>query len=194
MIITVVEPHADDAYLSLHDHIRHWVKGGVEVRVITVFADRKRAPEGREYAALLGAAHEWSGIEGQVHLGETETNIGPLIRQVMDHVLPKLRKDSPVILPLGIQHPEHLATRNALDAGARAYYYMEIPYAQKRKNQESVAALVAGLPLFSLRYPDATKAQAKFWGIFRTQAKFFHFNPMADLRRFPEIILKPKGA
>ena len=57
MIITVIEPHADDAFLSAHGHIQQWLKQGHDVRIMTVERDARRLAEGERYAEKVGAKY-----------------------------------------------------------------------------------------------------------------------------------------
>ena len=52
----VLEPHSDDAFLSLHNTIRNWLKIGDSVTIITVLSGtRKRADDAAKYANAVGA-------------------------------------------------------------------------------------------------------------------------------------------
>jgi hypothetical protein len=175
-VIVVVEPHADDAFLSLHGHMLRWRKAGVEVRIVTVYGDDRRMDEAAAYAASIGATH--------CPIGVPEGGMGNGVRWEAEP-LPDLRlRGDVLIFPLGVQHPEHRTTAAAAPAGA--YRYVEQPYALTTANAEEVAAKAFGRPVLSWLRPNGSKyARAR---LFRTQAMFFHRN-LDRLRSAPEVVL-----
>ena len=58
MHFVVVEPHADDAFLSTHGHILSWVKQGHTVHIVTLHMSDNpvRLTEAKAYADKVGAA------------------------------------------------------------------------------------------------------------------------------------------
>jgi len=180
MKIAVVEPHADDAFLSLGAHMEDWIKKGKEVTIITVYHDIKRGNEAEAYARAIGA--EWRGVGLPEHgggLAEAFEVPTPGLGWV-------LREFSRVYAPLGLQHPEHRAVARALPG---AYVYLEIPYAYKLKNRAEVDELTS-FPEYGLySILTAHGRKARHTGIFKSQSKFFFYNDPKELVRHPEIIL-----
>jgi hypothetical protein len=189
--IVVIEPHADDAYLSLHQHMVDWIKEGKKVVIATVFSGtRKRAKDAAAYAAAIGA--EWAGFELTEGL-----EVSPL--DSVEFGLPGHLGmlyglgDVTIVSPLGIQHPEHKAVRAWIRAGnpeGSEFCYVEIPYYLKLKNQVEVNFLLQNLIMVSLRKPKHYKADEKYWKCFKDQAKFFHFNPPEGYKDIPEMIVR----
>jgi hypothetical protein len=63
--ITVIEPHADDAFLSCHGHILKWIAQCISVNIVTLERDARRDAEAQEYAATVRAT--WGEpAEGQL--------------------------------------------------------------------------------------------------------------------------------
>jgi hypothetical protein len=182
--ILVVEPHADDAFLSTGQHIEDWVKRGIRVVIVTVFsATRKRADDAVAYAKAVGA--EWHGlgfIEGE-----------PLPSDEVGADFPDLLpgtdvgKGWQVILPLGITHPEHVAVREWLEDCFNVQYYLDQPYAIIQKNGELVTDLLAGREVVSYRKPGIRKY--RHIPLFKDQAKFYHYNPPEKLVQTCELIV-----
>jgi len=161
--LIVIEPHADDAYLSLDAHIRMWGKEGASVIIVTVEDDSRRNTEAASYASSVGA--EWAPYAS--------------------HFLFSLKKNNQLILPLGIQHPYHKLVREEFDR-IGAWYYMDQPYARIQKNSEEVTQLLSSLRCISYLQPGIRKC--KGFEVFKSQAKFFHYNPMARLIGSPEML------
>lgn len=194
-VIAVVEPHADDAYLSLHQHMVDWIKEGKKVIILTVFSGtRKRAKDAQAYADAIGAA--WHGF-GLVEGGEGDPFEGVTFDPLpgMLGMLYEPRSVT-VIGPAGIQHPEHKAVRQWVYrcykhkfAYCEEKSYVEIPYYTKLKNQEEVNDLICGSEIVSLKKPRHYKADEKYWKCFKDQSKFFHFNPAEGYKDIPEIII-----
>lgn len=196
--VVVVEPHADDAYLSVHQHMVDWIKEGRKVIIATVFSGtRKRAKDAQAYAEAIGA--EWNGW-GFAEGGENS----PLDAHQFDGLPGTLGmlygvRDCSWVLPLGIQHSEHKAVRKWVETGLynfevncceRWTYYVEIPYYTKLKNQEEVNQLMLNREFVSLKKPKHYKADEKYWKCFKDQSKFFHFNPAEGTKDIPEIIVR----
>lgn len=148
----VIEPHADDAFLSLHAHMKRWVDTGSEVFIHTEFYETaRRQHEANDYAASIGA--EWLMPNEAVRLRRTEALT--------------------VVCPVGIEHPEHVATFDRW-GGLAQLYYLDMPYAVKLKNEVIVNRDIRGTKIHSFMRPHANKwKSARF---FKSQAKFFHFN------------------
>lgn len=193
-IIVVVEPHADDAYLSMHQHMVDWIKEGKKVIILTVFSGtRKRARDGQAYADAIGA--QWDGL-GFVEGGDADPFEGKTF-DPKPGMLGMLYGDSAahVVCPIGIQHPEHKAVRQWVEAGFKHHehqllFYAEIPYYSKLKNQEDANQGLHGMQIFSIKKPKHYKADEKYWKCFKDQSKFFHFNPAEGFKDVVEMIVE----
>jgi len=175
MHFVVVEPHADDAFLSTHGHILSWVKQGHTVHIVTLHMSDNpvRLTEAKAYADKVGAA--W-----------TEHNIGDGVPSV---VLPA----GQVILPLGIRHPDHVLARQTLET-PDAWYYLDMPYALVQRDAELVNDLIRGTEIVSFMKPHGNK-----WRnlpIFKSQAGYFYWNGRNQQLKNAsfEMIVKPKRA
>lgn len=190
-VIVVVEPHADDAYLSLHQHLVDWKRAGKTVYIVTVFSGtRKRARDGQAYADAVGV--NWVGLGFDEFAEEDKRNA--YLNTPFDPLVGSLSllhsvEDVQVIGPLGIQNPDHKAVSEWLKPLA-AHLYTEIPYYTKLKNEEEVNGLMAGKTVVSIKKPKHYKGDDKYWKCFKDQAKFFHFNPPESYKDVPEILLK----
>lgn len=191
--IVVVEPHADDAYLSCHQHIVDWLKEGKTVTIVTVFSGtRKRARDGKGYADAVGA--EWIGLGFDEFADEPTRDAylkTPFDPMIINGIIPMYEpKDIKVVGPLGIQNPDHKNVRMWLNESLPALeMYVEIPYYTKLKNSDEVNALMFGKRVSSIRKPKHYKKDDKYWKCFKDQAKFFHFNPPESYVDVPELIL-----
>lgn len=193
-VIVLVEPHADDIYLSCHQHVSDWLKEGKTVTIVTVFSGtRKRAVDGKNYSEAVGA--EWVGLgfdefaEPDVRNAYLNSPFDPLPGHLS---MLYSAGDVQVISPLGIQNPDHQAVREWLRSSSLKdlRYYVEIPYYTKLKNNDEVNSLMENKVIDSIRKPKHTKADDKYWKCFKDQAKFFHFNPPDSYKDVPELILK----
>lgn len=189
--VVVVEPHADDAYLSLHGHLVAWRDSGVRVRIVTVYGEADpygpRWAEAAAYARSVGA--EWHGV------GLTESGRGiaddtwhpqPLAGIVLHQAMhPTGWGHAIELLPLGLRHPEHLAVAGL--AHPDAWRYLEQPYGAKAKNTTEVATQLMERRVVSWVRP-ANAAKAKAGEVFKSQRRFF-FNEADNLRNAPELIV-----
>lgn len=183
--ICVVEPHADDAFLSLGAHIEEWVKKGVAITIWTVFSGtRKREADARAYAEAVGAKWVGSGlVEGVDKLPDRLDALLEARNQI---------DSNQVILPVALTHPEHIAVRAEFERlslwqNPQLFYYLDQPYAITQKNGDVVTTACAGKRIISYRMPGARKF--RHIPLFRDQAKFFHYNPAEKLMRGSEIVL-----
>lgn len=175
----IVEPHADDAYLSLGDFIQRHASS---VTILTVFSGtRRRAQDARRYAEAVGAG--WEG------LGYTESDIGLTTNVTLDPPLSRSQLPSAgtVILPLGVLHPEHRALASLRRAGDLSY--LETPYQLRRKNQPEIYRLLFGRRLLYWNKPD-WRRKFKHHDLFRDQSLFMHRNPPKDLGNAAEVIVE----
>jgi len=172
--LLIVEPHADDAYLSLHEHILRWRLGGYAITILTVqSAVENRAEEAKAYAGAVGV--EWAGLGYDYGALPDEIDLSPY-----DPTL--------IVGPFGIQHPDHIRIREILHPDL---LYFDIPYYRKQKNQAALNEQFTNLELHSLYTPSPSKRHKKYWGCFTSQNKFFYFNPPRELARIPEILVAP---
>ncbi len=185
-MIYVIEPHADDAFLSLGGHIEKWVKEGQLVTIVTVFSStRKRARDAEAYAKAVGA--RWLG------LGAIE---GCIVRDA-EYALKQwlLGQDygRTYVLPIAVSHPEHKLVRAVCEkylpkVEANTLYYLDQPYASMTKSAPDVTREAAGMRLYSWLKPHSRKY--RHIPLFKDQAKFFHFNPAEKLKHNAEVILQ----
>lgn len=183
--IWVIEPHADDAFLSLDWHIRKWAEAR-KVEIVTVFGSEKRAKEAAQYAEHAGASHRWLGYEEQGAMdGEVDVSIA----------WPEFLCDDIVIGPLGLRHDEHYAVRDQLDARLFStlqnyLLYVDQPYAMQLKNQDELRVKSMGMSVNGIYKPGAKKFKKGVVDIFKTQSRFFYYNK--DILPFTtEMILRP---
>jgi len=181
--ITIIEPHADDAFLSLGGHIALWVKQKANVKIVTVYSGtRKRAADAETYAKAVGAA--WEGL-GYVEAGDgagTGAGVGEF-----PFPLPYIvSRDEVVITPLGLQHPEHKAVRAAMSE--TNLHYLDQPYAAAIKNAAEVQSRLVDTKIVSYLKPSAHKY--RHIPIFKDQSKFFFYNPKEKLVGNIELIVE----
>ena len=187
--IFIMEPHADDAFLSLGGHIEEWVRTGSDVWILTVFSGtRKRGREAEAYAQAVGA--KWMGagcVEGQPLLPGVLNAMGGDLEPGSQYLLPGVL----YLLPLGIAHPEHVGVREMVESLVlrnRIAYYLDQPYALTQKNGPRITELLLGKQVVSYRKPGIRKY--RHVPIFKDQAKFYHYNPPAKLVQACELIVK----
>lgn len=181
-VIVIVEPHADDAYLSLGAHIEQWAATGERVLICTVFsATRHRGDEARAYAQAVGA--EWAG------LGYTESGVGTGTDQAFEFDTPPPIPGDPddrVIFPLGLRHPEHRAVSALAPTGTERY--VEVPYQISRDNEPELLALITGRQVTGWRKPTIRKW--RFHHLFKDQGLFMRYNPPSRLAASIEVIVR----
>lgn len=184
--LVVVEPHADDAYLSLGELIATRALG--PVTIVTVFSGtRRRGDDAREYARAVGA--EWVGcglVEsgGGVDGGEVETIDSQCIRDALSGAV---GDGSTVVWPLGIRHPEHRAIAALADPGDA--FYLETPYQLRSANQEEISERLRGREVLYWKRPDWRKKFVHH-ARFRDQGLFMHRNPPKDMAGAVEVIVR----
>ncbi|MBB76574.1 MAG: hypothetical protein CMJ75_18875 [Planctomycetaceae bacterium] len=173
MKIVVVEPHADDAILSMGGHIERWVKDGDPVTILTVYGNPKRDAEAKAYAEAVGASH--------IALGLAEGT--PLEEHAGEFVFPE---DTVLIFPIGIQHPDHIEVASLADEDD--WRYLDQPYGSKVGNAEEVIEKTTGLAVHSLFRPHARKY--RHVKLFKTQSKFFYYNDPKVLAMNLEVVFR----
>lgn len=196
--IVIIEPHADDAYLSLHQHMVDWIKDKRKVIILTVFSGtRKRARDAQAYAEAIGA--EWEGFAFSEEYVTSPLDEYPFagLPGMLGSLYGAL--DVSWVLPLGIQHQEHKAVREWVEQGLNAQeancrecwsYYVEIPYYTKQKNQDEVNQLLLKKEFVSMKRPRHYKVDEKYWKCFKDQSKFFFYNPAEGMKDIVEMIVR----
>jgi hypothetical protein len=179
MRIVVVEPHPDDAFLSLGWHLETlWAND--RRTILTVYADERRSKEASRYAHAIGATSICLGLEES-----RMDSDGKIEREErLDSVISRLGFDE-IVFPIGLQHPDHL--RVEASAEEHCWYYLDTPYQTKHKLQEDLLSAASGRKIVSICYPHSRKW--RHIPIFQSQSKFFHFNRMQNLR-IPEIVVE----
>lgn len=185
MKIVVVEPHPDDAFLSLGHHLQTIWKQH-ELLIITVYADARRTKEAQAYAYAIGAQ--------SLVLGLTESNMADTgkVRRVPELVeaLEPLESWDLLYLPLGLQHIDHkrVAASQPIPKTSKLRRYLDTPYQTKQKLAEELQTLSKGLVIESIVFPGQRKW--KHIDIYKSQAKFFHYNEGLKTSKLPEITLR----
>jgi LmbE family N-acetylglucosaminyl deacetylase len=164
-MITVVEPHSDDAWLSMGQHLLQMRERGEEVTIVTVYGNAQRLTEARTYANYIGARHRAIGVP-ESDLGANESYETELPSGVLDDL------GGIVIGPAGLQHPEHRAVARALPVGILRY--VELPYSRKQILAPEVTRVLTGHQIVSW-LPRSAKANAAS-SIFKSQSQFWRFN------------------
>ena len=180
-IIVVVEPHPDDAFLSLGWHLEH-VWRNTERWIVSVYANTQRAAEGQAYATSVGAQYLCLGLD-ESRMDSAASPIRPVAE--LEDVLSRFR-GAVWYFPLGLQHPDHLRVAASRPVGAMRY--LDTPYQCKQKLAEDLQRKVEGMGVVSLCYPGLRKW--RHIPLFKSQAKFFHFNPKESLKGVPETVLE----
>lgn len=167
--LVIIEPHSDDAWLSLGEHLLFWQRSETHrVTIVTVFGDATRCREAARYAEAVGAEHIALGVpEGGQGLGAEWVTELPT-----DVFAGIMRLDGGFFIgPLGLRHPEHQAVAARLDADA---WYVELPYALTQANGDELRSRACGREIMSMRVRSARANQAA--PIFRTQSMFWRNN------------------
>jgi hypothetical protein len=183
--IYVIEPHCDDAFLSLGWSIRTWVQEGRHVEVVTVFsADERRARESQSWAQSIGAGWSGLGYEGYVGEWRPEFPVVPLARPLLPPIMREA--DTCRIWPIGLENPEHLAVAEmAADADFR---YVDTPYQLHPYHQREVRQALIGRTIAWWQYTPTAKWKAR--SFFESQAVLFEQFPPSTLQGLPEIVIR----
>lgn len=181
----IVEPHPDDAFLSLGGHIEKiWNES--ENLIVSVYADQRRSEESRKFADAVGAGYLSLGLEQSKMLGKRGSPIEP----GLNVKLAGLECDI-LYLPVGLQHPDHLRVSRVKKPDCKIRYYVDTPYQLKQKNREEISKRIEGMQIDSIYYPSARKYRHS--KLYKSQAKFFHFNPIEKLRTHEMVLKKPQS-
>ena len=180
--LVIVEPHSDDAFLSLGWHLETVWKH-LNKTIVTVFCDDKRANEAAKFADTVNSGHVSLNLEE--HNMNSELSDNSPIEGLLETV--SQLKPTQLIIPLGLQHPDHIRVRRTFTDDC--YFYLDTPYQCKLKLQEDLLEAVKGLQIHSIQFPGARKWRHS--SIFKTQSKFFHFNQDLKTSKLAEIVLCP---
>lgn len=182
-MIVIVEPHPDDAYLSIGWHLEKlWADQ--ERTIITVYCDKKRGQEAQRYASAIGASSIVLALpESKMTEPRTPRSI-PQLKELMRGL--QLTSDDKVIFPLGLQHPDHYDV--AASRPPNSWRYLDTPYQNKLKLSSSLQGKVVDMVIQSIVFPP--KIKWRHIPIYKSQGMFFHFNKMEDFKGLPEIILR----
>lgn len=191
--IYVIEPHADDAFLSMHQHMVEWIQAGQEVGIVTVYSGtRKRERDAENYARAIGAS--WKGLGLIEAGGGGKCKPEPLAAGIFKG-LGLGRPGIPVYVPLSFGHPEHAVVRKAvenylqlLNAQYLLCYYVDAPYQLTQKLSPALNEALHGMVVESFRKPSMRKWNHIKW--FPDQAKFWYFNPPAKLNLCVELLVR----
>jgi hypothetical protein len=180
MRLIVVEPHPDDAFLSVGWHLETvWAE--YDCTILTVYTDRRRQAEAGRYAAAVGAESVVLNLPESKMLSRLRPSVIPELRVA----LAKMVWDV-IVFPLGLQHPDHLNVSMTRVPGALRY--LDSPYLSKHKLATSLLEKTRGMRVESILFPP--KRKWRHIPIFTSQAKFFYFNQMEGAR-LPEVVLCP---
>lgn len=178
--LAVIEPHPDDAYLSLGWHLEKLWRDVFDITIITVFTDEKRTKEAEAYAAKIGVA--------SVSLGLTESKMedssSPTVIQPLKLMLER-DKYNVTVFPIGLQHRDHKSV--AMTRMNDSWRYLDTPYQCKQKLGDELREKLRGKEVVSVAYPSKTKW--RHIPIFKSQSKFFYFNDMEEMTPC-ELVLK----
>lgn len=158
--ILIIEPHPDDAFLSLSKHIERWKRQGLNVTILTFFKFQGRDSVSFCYNFSL-ALDNFPPEEPVAYLdkevGKTirklmkESNFSTELfhKKIMKSVIPPFQKEKDFadsllkkdfsnydlfLLPFGNYHPEHILTRAIFEIRLRNrffLYYFEQPYSSR---------------------------------------------------------------
>jgi hypothetical protein len=182
--IWVIEPHADDAFLSLGWSIREWSREGRRVSVVTVYtSDESRVKETQQWAEAIGV--EWHGL-GHVQPASSWFDPTDTVPPLPTPLLPATMM-SPAswrLWPLGLRHPEHIVVANSAPDGDS--YYLDTPYQFLSFNQGRVRKALVGRTIEWWLLPPRDKwADTRF---FTSQAELF--DRVDQLELVPEVIVR----
>lgn len=179
----IVEPHPDDAFLSLGWHLEHVWKAEKKL-IITVYADTQRAKEAAAYASAVGAEHICLCLtESDMSSSSAGVAAIPELRSILTQVVTPFGDET--IFPLGLQHPDHL--RVSATRLADSLRYVDTPYQTKQKLAGTLLEKIADKRIVSLCYPPSRKW--RHIPIFKSQSKFFYFNAGLKDSLLPEMVV-----
>jgi hypothetical protein len=179
-MLWIVEPHADDAFLSLHGHLVGPWKGLVG-GIVTVTGDDSRNGEAATYARAVGILH--------AHLNHRDSKWGQAdpIKQV-GYWGTRICLDDTLVLPLGLRNPDHRATSQIAYDGP-VLYYLDSPYYMMEENAAELAYLAKGMIVESILPAPASKRH--FMSLFPSQATRFLLNLDTFANRLEIVLRRP---
>ncbi|MGH9025103.1 MAG: hypothetical protein ACRDWD_03150 [Acidimicrobiia bacterium] len=189
--IYVIEPHCDDAFLSLGWSIGAWAREGRRVEVVTVYSDDDvRARESARWATSVGAT--WRGLGHRASdaialVGVTITAAEP-VPALPNRLLPEVMTEPSAcrIWPLGLEHPEHVAVAAVTPVGDLRY--IDTPYQLSLYHQTEVRRALDGRTFeWWLRPPRRKWDAAK---LFASQARLFEHHTPDKLEAAAEIVVR----
>lgn len=186
MKIIVVEPHPDDAFLSLGWHLERLWKNE-DRTILTVFADSKRTKEAEAYASSIGAKSVVLGLEESKMLSSRPVRRISAIEEFFNgHGNKSKERYDRILFPIGLQHPDHLdVAASRVPNSAR---YLDTPYQTKQKLADCLLEKVDGMIVGSLLFPPKTKWRKA--AIFKSQSRFFYYNEKLYESLLPEMTLE----
>jgi hypothetical protein len=185
--IFVIEPHADDAFLSLGGSIHEWAGEGRDVEVVTVFtSDQARARETERWAASVGA--RWRGLGHEQRDTARLTRAAKTVLDLPTPLLPAEMMSASAcrIWPLGFQHPDHIAV--ATCAPERDLRYLETPYQLSLPSQPKVRQALEGRTIEWWLVPPRAKWEGSRF--FESQTRLFEWFSPDVLQMVPEVVVR----
>lgn len=172
----IVEPHADDAFLSMGGLIERF-RDKIHFIMTVYSGTRKRGEDAKRYADAVGVPWIGLGFEesgGFMDKPAALVDEAKVAEQIAGYF-------DPIVLPLGIgQHPEHLYIRELFEkSGNKKFYYVDQPYASKLKWQDDLLLRTINKKVIWCMRPGARKF--RHIPLFKDQAKFFYFNNETEL-------------
>lgn len=161
-MLWIIEPHADDAFLSLHGHITTIWRGDPKT-IVTVFSDPRRDAEAEAYARAVGCAHR--------SLGLPDGRWGAPVPIPAD-AWPRFQPEDVVLAPLGLRHPDHLAAAKT----HADWHYLDAPYWTRQETAAEVLAKTRHLSIVSLLC--ASEDKRNYLGLFPSQCPRFLLAPL----------------
>jgi hypothetical protein len=177
MNFVIVEPHSDDAFLSVGWHIEQWVQAGHNVHIITLYpVNHHSLKDAAAYASAVGAS--WEGCHMKA---------GPMPKERL--ILP----EGQLILPLGgapldqTEHTQdHWNVRRWLEEEG-CWYFLDQPYAIVQKHSVRFSKMLHGMTVVS--YCKPPKSKWRHIPLFKGQQKFFYFNNVDKLKQTCELLV-----
>jgi len=183
--IFVIEPHSDDAFLSLGWSMRTWVRQGRRVEILTVHSvEEDRRTEAKAFADAIGAG--WRGLDVPCAT-VADITAGKPLDPLPDPLLPDDALDPAAcrIWPLGLLHVEHQAVAARAGSDLR---YVDIPYMLDVDHQDEVASRLTGRTIAWWLRPPPEKWDDS--ALFPSQALLFKYYPIPGLVCVPEIVVR----
>ncbi len=191
-MICVIEPHSDDAFLSIGQTMENFIKAGERVQIVTVYSGtRKRGRDAESYAKAIGA--KWLGL-GLIEQGKgvkgDPLSLDDAFAILNEEIIRLEWNKDRLIIPLAVAHPEHHAVRTFIENSVygKLEYYLDAPYQITQKNSPTVSTLLQGMQVVSYCKPPMRKW--RHIPLFKDQEFFFYRNPPEKLRECFELIVE----